>query len=123
MTEIFNLEDEKIVGGYNDLPPEFKEISEKEFAQSMFFSYSPMKVEFRQARLIKDSEMHLQSMRIYWFYNYTYIVIWNDYWAGKVHFAKGQLCEHAFECKNLGRCLNKYTCKKCGFTEEIDSSD
>jgi hypothetical protein len=32
-------------------------------------------------------------------------------------------CVHEFTQQNVGRCLNKYTCKKCGANHTIDSSD
>lgn len=33
--------------------------------------------------------------------------------------------EHAelSDSKNVGNCLNRYTCTKCGFSEVVDSSD
>lgn len=30
---------------------------------------------------------------------------------------------HSRKETNIGRCLNRYTCDKCGFSYEIDSSD
>lgn len=32
-------------------------------------------------------------------------------------------CEHEYAQETLGRCYNKYTCKKCGYSYEVDSSD
>ncbi len=33
-------------------------------------------------------------------------------------------CIHEWDSgKNVGRCLNNYTCKKCGHVRQIDSSD
>lgn len=32
-------------------------------------------------------------------------------------------CEHVMDSKNVGNCLNRYTCTKCGFSEVVDSSD
>jgi len=34
-----------------------------------------------------------------------------------------QNCKHPREAKNEGRCLNRYTCKLCGFAFLVDSSD
>lgn len=32
-------------------------------------------------------------------------------------------CKHDFEHKNLGRCYNQGTCKKCGYFYRVDSGD
>lgn len=37
--------------------------------------------------------------------------------------AKTEPCEHEYAQETLGRCYNKYTCKKCGYSYEVDSSD
>ena len=35
----------------------------------------------------------------------------------------GTPCAHEYVTKNLGRCYNNYTCKHCGYSYDIDSSD
>jgi hypothetical protein len=116
------LENEEVVGGYNDLPPNFEEITEEEFAQSQFFSYEPIKVEFRQCKGLKDDD-YLQSVWIYWFSDYSYITIWSDFWAGKVHYGKGYLCKHKWKNMESRMCYTKDVCVLCGYIKEIDSSD
>ena len=32
-------------------------------------------------------------------------------------------CKHNIETTNLGRCYNRYTCTKCGYSYSVDSSD
>ena len=32
-------------------------------------------------------------------------------------------CQHVVESKSEGRCLTRYTCKACGYTYLVDSSD
>lgn len=32
-------------------------------------------------------------------------------------------CSHEMERFGLGRCYNRYTCKKCGYSYEVDSGD
>jgi hypothetical protein len=32
-------------------------------------------------------------------------------------------CVHKMERTNLGRCYNRYTCEKCGYSYEVDSGD
>lgn len=34
-----------------------------------------------------------------------------------------ETCEHEYAQETLGRCYNGYTCKKCGYYYEVDSSD
>ena len=43
-------------------------------------------------------------------------------WKGKLHIAKFRFCEHDMTRQKISRCLNRYTCKKCGFVEDLDSS-
>lgn len=43
-------------------------------------------------------------------------------WKGKLHIAKFRFCEHDMDRKVLSKNLNRYTCKKCGFMEDLDSS-
>ena len=118
---IIDINDKKIVGSYNELPPNFKIIDENEFARSMFFLYYPIKTEFRQVR--KLSEYEFTSIQIYWFFDYSYIVIWSDFWGRKVRYGKGYLCKHNFEIIESRMCYSKSKCKNCGFILEVDSSD
>jgi transposase-like protein len=36
---------------------------------------------------------------------------------------KCEKLKHSRRETNIGRCFNRYTCDKCGFSYEIDSSD
>jgi hypothetical protein len=40
----------------------------------------------------------------------------------RTFYFEWKACDHTFERKNIGNCLNKYTCTKCGVSHEIDSS-
>lgn len=114
------MEDEKIIGGYNDLPPHFKKISEKRFAQSSFFTYLPIKTEFRQ---VKEIGIGFTSIQLYWFSDGTGIGIKNNFWKGKVYYYKFYICEHEYEILESRMCYSKSKCKKCGYILEVDSSD
>ncbi len=46
-----------------------------------------------------------------------------EYGREKTHYYKWTLCKHEFTSRNIGRCLNEYTCKHCGKSYQIDSSD
>lgn len=41
------------------------------------------------------------------------------------YLAPGQTCAHEWDgpTRNVGRCLNIWTCSKCGQEREVDSSD
>lgn len=134
MTEVLSWADDKTrdefeadYGGYNDLPPNFKEISYQDFIDSQFFTYTPRLVDTRQA-YEKDSEGRnvgsYRGLHLYLFGDGTGIAIekyWDSGWKLKYHkFAK---CEHEFTEQEVGRCLHEYKCKKCGYTETVDSSD
>jgi hypothetical protein len=41
----------------------------------------------------------------------------------KPRYFKYQKCKHEFTGRSVGRCITEYTCKKCGFTQVVDSSD
>jgi len=117
-----NLDDEKMVGSYNELPPNFKRIGQKKFAQSDFFTYSPVKTQFRQVRGLSEGDC-LTSIWVYWFSGYSYVVVWADFWSRKVFYGQGKLCEHDFKIMESRMCYCRSKCSKCGYTQEIDSSD
>ncbi len=39
-----------------------------------------------------------------------------------VRYYEWSACKHDFRSKNIGNCLNRYTCTKCGVSHDIDSS-
>ena len=43
--------------------------------------------------------------------------------AGMQRFFRWRVCDHTFERKEIGRCLNRYTCTQCGESYEVDSGD
>lgn len=45
-------------------------------------------------------------------------------WGFNKANSKNEVCIHEMkQTEKLGRCYNRYTCQKCGMTEDIDSSD
>lgn len=122
-------------GGYGKLPPNFREITEKEFAQSKMFVYSPEFEEFRQindpeaVKRFKWGELGRErscvfDMRMLYFYDGTGVAMVGDYWAGRVRYFSFAVCEHKNKTEEeIGNCLHTYTCTECGFKETIDSSD
>lgn len=120
-------------GGYNDLPPNFKEITLEEFAQSKFFSYGPMWVDYKQIDRLQWDESHYLSLILFGLYDGTGFAIHNDYWSKKLRFFKFARCEHEYreltqqECgerriNHFGMCWHVIECQKCGRIESYDSS-
>jgi hypothetical protein len=117
------------LGGYNSLPPNWAEITEKEFSQSNFFSYTPEFVEFRQAPL----DGTFTGIHLFHFFDGTGVALTRDYWKGTVRYFKFAACEHSLvelsgeDCRaagihHAGNCYHVYRCTKCGFVQSMDSS-
>jgi hypothetical protein len=112
------IEHEKAFGGFNDAPKGWNEIPEKDFAQSMFFSYTPSQIEYRQIQI--DDKMI--SAQMFFFHDKTGVALSADYWKGKLtYFAFG--CQHDYVEKEVGNCQHYRKCSKCDFSEILDSSD
>lgn len=129
---------ERAYGRDSDSPsPNFKEITEKEFAQSKFFSYGADRTEYRQIlpdRLPWKGEKYALSVTLYYLYDGTGYGISSDYWQGKVRYFRFAACEHEYkelsqqECRkrglyHAGRCYHVSECVKCGRINAVDSSD
>lgn len=124
-------------GDYNDLPPNWKELTEKEFAQSPFFTYSPEFMEFRQVRLTPNGPF--EGLRMFWLNEKEGYALVRDYWAGKVRYFSFAVCVHEWHGVTRaelaekwpqhvkrytpGNCCHNSVCLKCGDFRFIDSSD
>lgn len=120
--------------GFNSEPIGLKEISEKEFAQSDFFTYSPVALEYRQV-MPKNGKVY--SLRIFWM-NTTPgqangFAMHSDYWGGKIRYYKVG-CDHKYrelsasEAKDKGHhhsgnCYHVTECIHCGRIFSYDSGD
>lgn len=123
------------LGGFNTAPPNWKEITEKELAQTTLLgSYTPEHIIYKQ---ILAENNHLLTVKLFVFHDGTGVGLNVDYW-GKGYYDEPTLkeplqhvrwfkfakCEHVMEhTQRLGNCYNRYVCKKCGYTEDVDSSD
>ena|SRR3990172_721485 len=118
---------EKKWGQFNDFPPNWRKLTEKEFAQSHFSSYTPEFVDFRQMmRFPFDSSSKDESYvvaHLYFMHDNCGYAMSADYWKGKVSYYKFG-CEHDMvHISNDGRYLNTYKCSICGYVNQVDSSD
>lgn len=50
------------------------------------------------------------------------VAYFHRYREERVEYFEWCACEHQFSEKNIGNCLNRYTCAKCGEAYDVDSS-
>lgn len=125
----------EIPGGFNDVPPNFREVTEAEFSKSWFFTYPSDIREYRQ--MIRDSEgKPLQSVlfvTLFMMSDGSGFGLSRDYYAEKVKFYKFEVCQHDWrpmtddEMRERGlrrmSCQHESVCSKCGYVRIVDSSD
>lgn len=109
----------------NKLPENFREVDESEFVKNaMRRIYTAERMEYRQFNALRKDRPELPpDLQLSWYHNGRGDAIYLDYWTGKVRFFLFAECEHEFKTTNVGRCLNRYDCTKCGYSETIDSGD
>ena len=122
----------------NQTPVGLRRISEKEFAQSQYFIYAPVLMDYRQVIIPKDHSMiadcgKMIPLHMVWFKDGTGLAMTNDYWNGKIeYFAFG--CQHDYrelsarQCmergiSHHGMCWHVMECSKCKHINSYDSSD
>ena len=121
-------------GTGNELPPNFKRITEADFAKSLFFVYTPIATEYRQCQIADYNENRYCGVKFFFFHDGTGIAMTNDYWGGKIAYFSFAACVHKFselsyaECQKRGiyhggRCYHVSLCDKCGYVSAVDSSD
>lgn len=130
-------------GGYNHKPPNWRELTEEEFARSDFFTYGPTQMEFRQFSDPEHNNGYKGAQSVFLFYVHAghgygiYSSYGQEMFVGSRQkrlriFRFG--CEHTYkeldqkECRELkvphfGRCYHVLQCTKCGYIYSYDSSD
>ena len=115
-------------GRYNDFPKNWMQISEEEFWER--FAIWHWDMDSRQ--MYPEGQVGQTKMvgaRLFWRGDDEGLGIVEQYdWKKQKHvkptFFRFYLCEHEWEhSATLGRCYNRYKCKKCGATKEVDSGD
>ncbi|MGZ7173850.1 hypothetical protein ACXKTX_09475 [Burkholderia gladioli] len=100
--------------GCDVLPNGWVEITWEEFAKSNFFAYTPTAMGWIRTTI--------GDAKLFFMHDQNGYALINDYWAGTVKvFRFG--CEHDMKSETIGRSVHRYTCKICGFSEVVDSSD
>lgn len=102
-------------GGFNDAPPAMEQSDFKRFWH-IYSSSQPRAQEYRQ--------FYHDGKKVY---AYLYFDMAGTNFAVEAHNHERVWqfgCQHKNTVrKEIGRCLNKYTCQDCGHVETIDSSD
>lgn len=120
------------LGNFNDAPYNWHEITEEEFAKSMFGSYTPMYIDYKQ---IIDRDSPGRSMlpvKLFLMHDGTGFGMNFDYWGGKVRYFRFG-CEHKYselsaqECRergisHFGKMYHVEECSKCGHIDAYDTS-
>src|SRR5208282_41179 len=132
------LEGEKPHKGWsNCLPVNLREITMEQFAQSIFFTYTPDYTRFNQCP--EKEKGTIINWHEYWYDDGTGFALVQDYWEKKVRVFK-MGCEHSYSevgsAKELaelypehagkyegGRCMHNTVCTKCHALWIYDSSD
>jgi hypothetical protein len=108
----------KKLGTCNEIPEPLEYITTKEY----FNNINTYATEYEDSKQIfEEGKGHIKDLHIQYKHDYG----WGyekDYRNNKIRFFRVG-CKHDYDVKNIGKCLNEYTCKKCGFKQEIDSSD
>ena len=124
----------------NDFPKEWREISSEEFSKSIFFTYTPSFIEYRQMYDSTQPQVPMLSARLFHFHDGTGVAISADYchpstrhWEEKIHYYKFG-CDHKYkelsksesqgrDIPHYGMCWHVYECSTCGNLMSTDSSD
>lgn len=105
---------------YHQAYPGWEEITEERFVRGGFFTHRLYALQFKQVT-IPSSNGQLAA-RAFILSDGTGYALVQDYWKGKLRYYMFG-CQHDMTITNVGRCLNRHTCKICGYSVEIDSSD
>lgn len=104
----------------NEPFPNWRFITSEQFAQADFWTYSPFAI---INKTIVEGKRGYINYLCFLFPDGTGYGISHNYWEKTIQYVAFG-CDHNMKLvENLGRCYNRYTCSKCGFTQDIDSSD
>lgn len=121
MTEAQRMAHDENFGGFNDVPPNWREVTEGEMTDHRIFEQVPRAVQFRQMRVGEGRP--LLSTQLYFFDDGSGYGRAVDYAARHIRWFVFARCLHVEEVIETGRSHTVYRCKKCGCKRCVDSSD
>ena len=132
------LKHKETYGGYNDPPPNWKRITEEQFAKSDYFTYGFVRSEYRQFVNPEKDELDSKyqgmiSVQLLYMHAGHGYAIHNDWMNDRICYYRFG-CEHKYvgldqqECRrrnipHYGRCYHVSECSICGHIYSCDSSD
>jgi hypothetical protein len=116
----------------NAFPEGWEEITQEEFSRSIFFTYTPAFMEYRQMHS-SDNSVPMLAARLFHFYDGTGVAVSSDCWAEEITYYKFG-CTHKYNelsqktsrergIGHHGMCWHVYECSECGHIMSTDSSD
>jgi len=106
---------------YNEKYSGWEEITIEEFARSRFFTECIIAHQYKQ--VVLDPDKGQEGVRCFVFIDGGGFALAGEYWEKRLRIFRFG-CDHEMEFQEqLGRCYRRYRCKKCGYTQDIDSSD
>lgn len=132
--EIYDLpvEEQKahaaIYGGYNDVPPNWKEVNAATIAtECLVRMYTPKLTEHRQISHTQIKERHMLACTLFFFHDGTGYAVHYDYWQKRIRYFMFSRCEHTYGqvMRPAGNRSGIHTmaCTKCGYVNSYDTSD
>lgn len=126
-----------VFGGFNDFPPQWREIDPNEFGQKMNH-YSFIKSEYRQMHLKGNDYIPALQATLFFFHDNTGIAVSKESIKEKGKYNYKQIsrffafgCDHDYQeipwnREQFGpqyKGLHAMKCSKCGMLKSVDSSD
>jgi len=122
---------EEKLGGYNDFPPNWIEITQSDFLRRTLMCV-PQYIDYRQMYSTKKDgrtknfHQTYTPATLYIYQDLSGVAVERVYQHNGTYTAKYYAfiaCVHDFETVTQRMCYSKSKCKKCGYVMEIDSSD
>lgn len=119
---------EATYGGFNDFPPNWREVTEAEIAtESMGRVYSPTMTEYRQMGTLVPGGEPMLPATLSFFHDGTGHAMSYDYYGKRLRWFRFFTCQHTMvEVSRPGghrSGLHEDRCTKCGYVSRYDTSD
>lgn len=110
-------------GGYNDYPPNWKQVTEKELFTSARLMVSPDYQEYRQMVRKDGNNAKFIDATLYFLRDGTGYAVEKDFFNRHFNYYTFAVCEHEYQKTVKKMHEITYTCTKCGRTMVYDTSD